>query len=98
MLELCWCMEGMPGVSVRETGELERSEWLGDAFRDARRYPWEPRGGVPASDCAEVRPFASAVPPDYQGYQLAPYRRKGQEEKFLAGNDIPCVLDPGRRF
>lgn len=85
MLELCWCMEGRPGVSVRETGELERSEWLGDAFRDARRYPWEPRGGVPASDCAEVRPFASAAPPDYQGYQLVPYRRKGQEEKKKFG-------------
>ena len=57
-------MEGIPGVSVRETGELDRSEWPGDAFRDARRYPWDPMGGVPASDLEVDKPFVSIAPPD----------------------------------
>ena len=35
----CWCIGGSPGVSVRDTGEFNRSEWPGDAFREARRYP-----------------------------------------------------------
>lgn len=65
MLELCCCCrDGTPGVLVREMGELERSEWPGDVFRDARRYPWEPRGGVPASDLEADRPFVSREVPD----------------------------------
>lgn len=58
-------MDGTPGVLVRDIGELERSDGPGDVFRDARRYPDVPRGGVPASDLGADRPFASRPPPDY---------------------------------
>lgn len=58
-------MAERPGVSFRGTGEFDRSEWPGDILRDARRYPCDPKGGVPASDLAEDSPFPSAALPDY---------------------------------
>jgi len=64
-------MGGTPGVLVRDTGELERSDGPGDVFRDARRYGCEPRGGVPASDLEADRPFASTPPPDWDATRVS---------------------------
>ena len=51
-----WCSAG---VSVRETGELERSEPPDDVLCETRRlFIWF-GGGVPVSDCEAGRPLPS---------------------------------------
>lgn len=77
MLELCCGVDDMAGVSVRDTGELDLSEWPGEALRDARRYPWEPRGGVPASDLTAERPFASTALLDWNATRFSIYAQDG---------------------
>lgn len=51
-----WCEVG---VSVRETGENERSEPPDEVLRDARRLLRRLGGGVPASDRDGAIPFPS---------------------------------------
>lgn len=49
----------MVGVSVRETGEKERSEPPDEVLRDARRLIRMLGGGVPASDRGAAVPLPS---------------------------------------
>lgn len=51
-----WCEVG---VSVRETGENERSEPPDEVLRDARRLLRRLGGGVPASDRDGAMPLPS---------------------------------------